>query len=165
MSGQEIAFYGASVVAVLGGLGVVASRNVVHAAVALILALLSVAGVFLLLSAEFLALVQVLIYGGAIAILLLFALMLTRAREAPVAEDGPQKPLAVLAGLTLLGVLFAVAFGTEWPGTSEELTVVSFADLGDRLFRDWAVPFEIASLLLLVALVGAIVIARLEEDE
>jgi NADH-quinone oxidoreductase subunit J len=165
MSGQEIAFYGASVVAVLGGLGVVAARNMVHAAVLLIASLLGVAVVFLLLSVEFLALVQVLIYGGAIAVLLLFALMLTRAREMPVAEDGPQKPLAVVAGLALLVVLFSVVFGTEWPGAAEELTVIPFADLGDKLFRDWAVPFEIASLLLLVALIGAIVIARVEEDE
>ncbi|HEY8489780.1 MAG TPA: NADH-quinone oxidoreductase subunit J [Dehalococcoidia bacterium] len=165
MSGQELAFYGASVLAVLGALGVVASRNIVHAAVLLIASLVGVAAVLLLISVEFLALAQLLIYGGAVAILLLFALMLTRVREVPLAEDGPQKPLAVLAGLVLLGVLFAVIFGTQWPGVSDELTVVSFTAIGERLFRDYLVPFEIAALLLVVALVGAVVIGGLQEDE
>ena len=82
-----------------GALGVVLTRNVVHAALALLLSLFAVAGVYLLLYAEFLALVQVLIYGGAIIIVLLFAIMLTRGSEYPRISDNRQWPLAALAAL------------------------------------------------------------------
>ena len=82
-----------------GALGVVLTRNVVHAALALLLSLVAVAGVYLLLYAEFLALVQVLIYGGAIIIVLLFAIMLTRGSEYPRISDNRQWPLAALAAL------------------------------------------------------------------
>src|SRR3989304_4285619 len=101
MTYEEAIFYVVAAVTVIGALGVVMARNVVHAALFLILALLSVAGVFILLSAEFLAIVQVLIYGGAVTILVLFAMMLTRVRDMPQSAaggsgqglDGPQRPL------------------------------------------------------------------------
>src|SRR3990172_5313927 len=94
MSYEEVIFYFVAAVTVLGALGVVLARNVVHCALFLILALLAVAGVFILLSAEFLAIVQVLIYGGAVTILILFAIKLTRVRDRPQALDGPHPPLA-----------------------------------------------------------------------
>ena len=93
-----------------GGLGVVLSRNVVHAALALLLSLVAVAGVYLILFAEFLALVQVLIYGGAVIIVLLFAIMLTRGSEYPRISDNRQWPLAAIAALGLLGVLIPSFF-------------------------------------------------------
>ena len=86
-----------------GGLAVVVSRNVVHAALALLVSLVAVAGIYLLLFAEFLALVQVLIYGGAIIIVLIFAIMLTRSAEYPRTSDNKQWPLAAIASLALLG--------------------------------------------------------------
>lgn len=165
MTGAEAVFYLMAAAAVGGGLGVVLVRNVVYAALFLILTLLAVAAFYILLATEFLALVQILIYAGAVTILLLFVLMLTRARDAPKALDGPQKPLAALAGLALFGVLATVVAGTTWPGDSGEITRVPFESIGDALFRKWAVPFEVASLVLLVALVGAIVLARPEEGE
>ncbi len=165
MTGTEAIFYLMAAAAVGAGLGVVLVRNVVHAALFLILTLLAVAAFYILLATEFLALVQILIYAGAVTILLLFVLMLTRARDAPKALDGPQRPLAALAGLALFGVLATVVAGTTWPGDAGEVTRVPFESIGDALFRKWAVPFEVASLVLLVALVGAIVLARPEEGE
>ena len=140
-----------------GGLGVVATRNVVHAALFLLLSLVSVAGIYLLVFAEFLALVQVLIYGGAIVIVLIFAIMLTRSQEYPRISDNPQWPLAIVAGLAVFGVL-AASFLWKLPPASEP-EGPGLAKIGESLFTNWAVPFEVVSLVLLVALVGAIIIA------
>jgi NADH-quinone oxidoreductase subunit J len=158
-------FYVVAALAVAGGLGVVLIRNSVYAALFLILALLAVAGIYILLASEFLALVQVLIYAGAVTVLLIFALMLTRTGDAPEAMVGPQWPVAAFASMLLAGLLIATVGTTNWPGDVGEVTLVSFQQVGDALFRQWAVPFEIASLVLLVALVGAIVLARQEEGE
>lgn len=150
-----------------GGLGVVLTRNVVHAALMLLVSLVAVAGLYLILLAEFLALVQVLIYGGAIIIVLLFAIMLTRSAEYPRISDNRQWPLAAVAALGLLGVLVA-AFWTRPLTTSLNDTQPhspAFAELGNSLFTRWAIPFEIASLVLLVALIGAIIIARGSGEE
>jgi NADH-quinone oxidoreductase subunit J len=165
MTVEEGVFYVIAALTVIGALGVVLARNVVHAALALILALLAVAGIFLLLSAEFLALVQILIYGGAVSILVIFALMLTRVRDMPVAMDNPQRPLAALAAAALLSVFILAAVGGAWPGDVEQINAVPLQDFGESLFSTWALPFEIASLVLIVALIGAIVIARAEEGE
>jgi NADH:ubiquinone oxidoreductase subunit 6 (subunit J) len=149
----------------LGALGVVLVRNVVYAALFLIMSLMGVAGLYILLSVEFLALVQVLIYGGAVTVLILFALMLTRARELRQKLDGDQRPLAAVAALTLLGAFVAMFRQTTWPRDVEQVTVIPFDTIGTALFNRWAVPFEIASGVLLVALVGAIVISMQEEGE
>jgi len=152
-----------SVLTLGGGLGVVLTRNVVHAALSLLLSLVAVAGVYLVLYAEFLALVQVLIYGGAIIIVLLFAIMLTRGSEYPRISDNRQWPLAALAALGVLGVL-AASFLID-PVKNTNAQSPAFTDLANSLFTRWAIPFELASLVLLVALVGAIIIARTETDE
>ena len=147
-----------SALTLIGGLGVVTTRNVVHAALFLLLSLLAVAGVYLILLAEFLALVQVLIYGGAIIIVVLFAIMLTRSSEYPHISDNPQWPLAAVVAIALAGVLGA-AFWLGYPGDTQAQPP-PFAELGNSLFTRWAIPFEIASLVLLVALIGALIIAR-----
>lgn len=146
-----------------GGLGVVLTRNVVHAALALLLSLFAVAGVYLILFAEFLALVQVLIYGGAVIIVLLFAIMLTRTGEYPRISDNRQWPLAAVAALGMLGVLIPSFLINAVEDT--EAQNPAFSDLANSLFTRWAIPFEIASLVLLVALIGAIIIARSDQDE
>ncbi len=151
-------FFLLSAMALGGGLGVVATRNIVHAALFLLLSLLAVAGLYVLLLTEFLALVQIFIYGGAIIIVLLFAIMLTRSSEYPKISDNAQWPLAAVAALAFFGVLTA-SFVINRPG-ADERSRVAFTDLGRSLFTDWALPFEVASLILLIALVGAIVIAR-----
>ena len=159
-----VLFYIASAITVGGALGVVATRNVVHAALFLLVSLLGVAGVYFIVLAEFLALVQVLIYGGAIVIVLLFALMLTRFQEFRGAMENPQWPLAAVAALGVFGVM-AAAILTDRKRGAEGPTHIDFRDLGESLFTQWAIPFEIASVLLLVALIGAIVIARAGGEE
>ena len=142
----------------VGGLGVVMTRNVVHAALFLLMALTAVAGIYLILFTEFLALVQVLIYGGAIIIVLLFAIMLTRAADYPRISDNRQWPLAAVASIALAAVLGA-AFWIGAPGGTAAQSP-EFTGLANSLFTRWAIPFEVASLVLLVALIGAIIIAR-----
>ena len=156
-----VLFYLLGALCLGGALGVVVTRNVVYAALALLVALMAVAGLYLLVFAPFLALVQVLIYGGAITIVILFAIMLTRLEEFQTMSDNPQRPLAALAALALLGILLA-AFLQDAPSSGERRSI-DFEVLGDTLFTKWAVPFEVASLVLLVALIGAIVLARGEE--
>ena len=166
MTVTQFIFYLIAALAVAGGLGVVLARSAVYAALLLILAMLAVAGVYILLAQEFLALVQVLIYGGAVTVLLLFALMLTRSRDLPETMVGAQWPVAAFTSALLVGLLIATVATSNWPGDADgTITRIAFEDLGDALFRRWAVPFEIASLVLLVALVGAIYLAREEEGE
>ena len=147
-----------------GAVGVVATRNVVHAALFLLLSLLGAAGAYLLLFAEFLALVQVLIYGGAVTIVVLFAVMLTRSSEYPRITDNRQWPLALITAIVLAGVL-GTAF---WLAPDADFVAGPqapvFTELGASLFTKWALPFEIASLVLLVALIGAIIIARTQSN-
>jgi NADH-quinone oxidoreductase subunit J len=107
----------------------------------------------------------VLVYGGAVTILILFAMMLTRVRDMPKALNGPQAPLAaIVAGAFAVTSIVAIT-NTKFPGESDKINVIAFEDLGDALFTVWAMPFEIASLVLIVALLGAIVLARGEEGE
>src|SRR5262245_41896091 len=159
LSGAEVVFWLISGVVVAGALGAVLAKNVVHAALSLVMAALGVAGIFLLLGSEFLALVQVIVYGGGVAILLMFGLMLTNATDDPVVIDGSQKPFAFGVGLALMGILGVAMAGTHWPDVAPN--VIAFKDVGVRLYRDFGVPFEVASLVLIVALVGAV--ARSEE--
>jgi NADH-quinone oxidoreductase subunit J len=147
----------------LGGLGVVLTRNVVHAALFLMLSLVAVAGIYLILFTEFLALVQVLIYGGAIIIVLLFAIMLTRTSEYPRISDNPQWPLGAAAAIALAIVLGAAFWTDAPPGTGPQSP--AFTELANSLFTRWAIPFEVASLVLLVALIGAIIIARTDRGD
>ncbi len=146
-----------------GPLGVVVTRNVVHAAFARLVSSIDVAGFYLVLVAVFLALVQVLIYGGAIIIVLMFAIMLTRSADYPRITDNKQWPLAALASLAFLGVLAPSFIIGRVENTQSQNA--SFEGIGESLFTTWAVPFEIASLVLLVALIGAIIIARSDEEE
>ncbi len=165
MTYEEAIFYVIAAVTVAGALGVVTARNVIHSALFLILALLGVAAVYVLLASEFLAIVQVLVYGGAVTILILFAMMLTRVRDIEGPLDGPQRPFAALAATVFLGTTVLAVTQTEWRGNTDEATVVTIEQIGEALFTTWAMPFEIASLVLMVALVGAIVLARGEEGE
>ena len=160
MSVSLVLFIVVGVLATVGGVGVVTTRNVVHAALFLLLSLLAMAGVFLLIFAEFLALVQILIYGGAVLMVLIFAIMLTRTREFPRISDNPHWFLGALGALVAFGVLVAGFLVNRSDAVRPDAPSFTFAGLGEALFTQWALPFEIASLLLLVALIGAIIIAR-----
>jgi NADH:ubiquinone oxidoreductase subunit 6 (subunit J) len=109
-------------------------------------------------------LVQILLYGGAVTILVIFALMLTRARESRAKLQGAQWPFGLVAAAGLGAVLLLMFHKTVWPGNTNTVTAAGIERIGIALFNDYALPFEIASLVLLVALIGAIVIARSEES-
>lgn len=151
-------FYLAAALTLGGALGVVMTRNIVYAAFALLVSLVGVAGIFLLAFAEFLALVQLLIYGGAVVIVILFALMLTRVQDFAHLTDNKQWPLALVVAVAIFGLLAAAVLGTRVQ--TGERQAIGLDILGDSLFADWAVPFEVASLVLLVALIGAVVLVR-----
>lgn len=153
-----ILFYVAGALTLSGALVVVISRNIVYAAFGLLASMVGVAGIFLIAFAEFLALAQLLIYGGAVVIVILFALMLTRIEDFESLSDHPQWPIAALVAIAVFGVIAATIAATAAPAT--ERVGISFAALGSSLFTDWAVAFEVASLILLVALIGAIVMVR-----
>ena len=153
-----VVFYILGAATLLAALGVVATRNVVYGALFLLASLSGVAGLFVLLLAEFLALVQLLIYGGAIIIVILFAVMLTRRGEYQVAADNRRRPFAALVAGGLFALLVSAAVGDAETYNSTVRTGVTLTELGTALFEQWAVPFEVASVLLLVALIGAVVI-------
>jgi NADH-quinone oxidoreductase subunit J len=154
------------VIAVVAALLVVTTRQMVHAALWLVVCLGSIAGCYLLLSAELVALVQVLIYVGAVVVLLLFGLMLTRAPIGPLADlDAPRKQRAVAAGVAVgLAVVFVGvsldAFRGERIRLSDDHVGGSARSAGEAIFSRWVLPFEVLSVLLLAALVGAIVLSR-----
>lgn len=164
-TGAEIAFAGLGVMALAAGLLVVTTRQLVHAALWLVVTLGSLAGCFLLLTAELVAWVQVLIYIGAVVVLLLFGIMLTRAPIGRSADlDSRNRPAAiVVAGATAVTLITVVAegfrgayldLGGEPAGTA--------GIIGAGIFRTWVLPFEVLSVLLLSALIGAIVLTRPE---
>jgi NADH-quinone oxidoreductase subunit J len=166
MTIAELVFYLLAVVAIGAGIGTVTVPNVVHAALFLIVTLMCTAGFYILLTSEFLALVQILIYGGAVATIILFGLMLTRGgANLPVVPSGAQWPAGLLTAGAIGAALVTAVMGSNWPRQAGQVTIVNINTLGQALFRDWVLPFEIASVVLLVALVGAIVISSGEEGE
>ena len=161
MLAQNIAFYVLAAAMVAAGFRLVTTKNVVRAALFLAIVLGGVAGIFVLLAAEFVAWVQVLVYIGAIVVLLLFGVMLTRA---PIGQEGDldndQRWAAALVALFLLGSLVIIlcdAFEDKkiaFKGVQRTTTV------SDSIFGPYVVPFEVSSILLLAALVGAVALAR-----
>jgi NADH-quinone oxidoreductase subunit J len=161
---QHIAFGVIAVAATFGAIRVVTSNNVVHAALYLVVTLAAVGASFLLLGAEFTGVTQVLVYIGAIVVLFLFGIMLTRAPiGAHVQLTGKTWVGAAVVALGVLGVLsYALidGFGKDHVDELHPLVPQTSSAVADSIFRDYLVPFEVASVLLLAALIGAIVIAR-----
>ena len=156
--GVDALAFGILALAVLGGsVMMLFSRNVVHAAMWLLEAMLATAGLYLLLSAEFLALVQVLVYAGAVSVLILFVVMLTlRRREDAVRPLDLSFGAAALSSVFLFVMYTAIAARIPEPTEALPDATPGTLEFGRELFTTWAVPFEIASLVLLVALVGAV---------
>lgn len=162
----EILFWVMAVVMGVSAIRVVTSSNVVHAALYLVATLLGAAIMYVLLYAEFVAWVQVLVYVGAIVVLMLFGLMLTRAPIGKGSFDNDQRPLAAICALAVFvvsSVIMIDAFdGREIDFTREVGTTSE--QVGNAIFSDFVLPFEVVSVLLLAALVGAVVIARRDEE-
>ena len=165
MNGQEYAFTVLAVIGSLSAIAVVSARNVVHAALYLVVTLSSVAAVYLLLGAEFVAWVQILIYVGAIVILFLFGLMLTKA---PIGRDSLDHRNRWVGGVVAFAVFAGLAFLIQDAFPMKRAVVPpalngSTQAVGTAIFHDYVLPFEAISFLLLAALIGAIVLARKDE--
>jgi len=158
-AGTIVAFWVLTVVTLGAALMVVIVRDLFHAVLSLILSFVGVAGLYITLSADFVAVAQVLIYAGAISVLILFAMMLTPRAARDNAETFLQGPALMLAGLTA-ATIAGVAGATDWSEASRGPFTTTAAAIGDALLNRYVLPFEIASVLLLVAMVGAIVLVR-----
>ena len=161
MVAQNIFFGILSLVMIVAAFRLVTTQNVVRAALFLAIVLAGAAGQFLMLASEFVAVVQILVYIGAIVVLLLFGVMLTRAPIGTHSDlDNDQRWLGALVALFLLGALGAVlsdAFGKQQINFGN---IERTAQISDSIFGPYIIPFEVASILLLAALVGAVAIAR-----
>jgi len=165
VTAQEYAFTVIAVVGSIAAVAVVTARNVVHAALYLVVALLSVGGVYLVLAAEFVAWVQILIYVGAIVILFLFGLMLTKAPIGRDALDNQQRWVAAVVGVGVFaGLVFLIdrAFHLNTTQRVPEFSAPT-ANVGSAIFHGYVLPFEAVSFLLLAALIGAVVLARKDD--
>jgi len=162
METSTVLFYLFGILILFAAVGTVASSNLVHSALYLVAAFIGVACIFLLLYADFLALVQLLVYVGAISVLLVFGVMLTRRSD--IRESNPFGALKIAGGLVSVA-LFLVAgrlilltgWGTSTSVPAEQGTINQITDL---LLTDYAIPFEAAGILLLVAMIGAIIIGK-----
>jgi NADH-quinone oxidoreductase subunit J len=161
---QAVIFVLLAIITLGAALMVVTSRNLLHSALWLIVSFFGIAGVFILLHAEFLAVVQVLVYVGAISMLIIFAIMLTRRIMDPAQPrfNSQWGLVAGFAALLFVG-LAAVATRVTWPVVAGAVPADVIARLGADFVGVYAVPFEVASVLLVAAMIGAIIIARERE--
>jgi NADH-quinone oxidoreductase subunit J len=161
---QTVVFIICSLVTLGAALAVVTSRNLFHSALFLILSFVGVAGLYVLLEAPFLAAVQILVYVGAIAILIVFAIMLTRRLMAKdLVQSNTQWNLAFLGAIFLFLALVVILLRVNWPVVGAAVPEETINILGQDLMGAYLMPFEVASVLLVVALVGSIIIARERE--
>lgn len=160
---QAIAFWIIAFVTLGSALAVVYLTNIVHSALALILTFLGIAGIYLTLYADFLAAIQVLVYGGAVSILIVFGIMLINRGEGRMCETntfGKYKYTALIVVAALFGVISYFIIRTPWQVETGEISTDSLGQIADVLFNNFVIPFELAAILLTVSMVGAIVIAR-----
>ena len=168
MAWNALFFYLLGIISVLAAIGMVVARNPIHSAIFLVLTLFNTAGIFVMLGAEFLAAAQVIVYAGAVLVLMLFFLMLIDPQKLP--ERGGGHPVQRIVGPLLGVILFlevaaAIAnravTGTTGNATPENIAFVggSTQAFGNILFTQYLLPFEVVSLVLLIGVVGAIVLA------
>jgi NADH-quinone oxidoreductase subunit J len=159
----DVLFYAVAAITVAGAAAVALSRNILWSAIGLLAALLGVAGLYVLLAADFLAITQLLIYIGGVLVLILFAVMLTnRISDVNVSNSSAGVFGGILIFVAAFPVLFAVAAVTPWRLRPLAEAAYTTEPIGHALLTRWLLPFEVASLVLLATLIGAIVIARKE---
>lgn len=166
-----LAFAILGMLAVLGALGVVLLPNIVHATMCLLLTFLSIAGIYMQAGAGFVGIIQIMVYAGAITILIVFAVMLIMDRDPGhtnpvVPHRGKLNWWAAFGSILFVATMFVVAFRSLWPtngnGINENVEVQSIANL---FLGEYVVAFEAAAVLLLVAVIGAIILAKGVEDK
>jgi NAD(P)H-quinone oxidoreductase subunit 6 len=159
-SPATLVFYGLAALALVNAGLVAFSRNILHAALGLLVTLLAVAGLYLWLGADFLGVTQLLIYVGGILVMILFAVLFTsRIGQVRVSNPAVSRTLAAIVATAVASGLAYVGIATPWRLT-EAVAAPTTARLGDGFLREYLLPFELAGLVLLLALVGAMVLAR-----
>ena len=170
MASELLLFYAFGAVAVITSLLVIAQRNPIHSVVLLIASFGALSGLYVLLNAPFAAVIQIIVYAGAIMVLFLFVVMLLNAphedtdfdeRTHPLLRKGPMRFGALLAIVFGVELIWALNKGDESGGFASG-AVTSVGAIGKSLFTEYAFPFEVTSILILVAMVGAVVLARKE---
>jgi NADH-quinone oxidoreductase subunit J len=166
MSAQLVIFFVLAAIAVLGAVSLIVQRHPIHSALSLIVVMVALAGLYLLMGAEFVAAVQIIVYGGAIMVLFIFVIMLL---NAGVEERTTLSKLALYAGIPLAvavtGLIAAAILGSKAAATMPTPapdTLTSTRTLSTLLFTEFVYPFELTSFLILVAILGAIVLAQRE---
>ena len=161
-----VAFYVLAIMTLGSGLAVVTLRNIVHSALALIATFFLVAWLYLMLQADLLWVAQLLIYAGAIPVLIVFAIMLTRRSMSDTSSaESSNYLVAGLVSVVVFGVLIVALMPAPWrTGNYPRGLAGTVGIIGSELVNRYAVPFEVVSLLLLVGLIGAVVLARREEE-
>lgn len=166
MSGELIFFYLLALVAMGGGILMLNLTKVVHMVVALVFTFISIAGIYVLLSAEFIAAVQILIYSGAVTIIMIFGIMLTKHNDQAEPSIGRGRfALSLIGVLGFFGVMYMAISGLNFGEQATTLHENNTEQIGIELFSKFVIPFELTSVLLLVALIGAIILAKRDEDE
>jgi NADH-quinone oxidoreductase subunit J len=168
--GEAVAFYAFSALILVLGVLVVTARSAVHSVLFLVGNFLVVAMLYVLLHAEFLAVIQVLVYAGGIVVLYLFVVMLVNLKRAPEATEDPRRRerLGILLAGAVLAEFVAIAlytFASPLPATAAAPAATGVGNVervGWLLYVDYLIPFEVASVMLLVAMVGAIILAKRE---
>jgi NADH-quinone oxidoreductase subunit J len=166
MSGQFIAFFILSVLTIGGAVFMISFTKVVHQVVALAFTFLSIAGLYILLEAEFVAVTQILVYSGAISILMLFGIMLTKHNSEETDRRGKFKFFVFVVVAGFFALMFTgiqkMNIQGEPANFSQKNNVL---EIGQAMFSQFVIPFEIVSVLLLVALIGAIILAKKEAGD
>ncbi|MGO4889167.1 NADH-quinone oxidoreductase subunit J [Anaerobacillus sp. MEB173] len=166
MNGELIAFFVLALITVSGAVLMINLKKVVHIIVALSFTFLSIAGLYVLLSAEFIAFVQVLIYSGAVSIVMLFGIMLTKHDDKSTVTVGFKRGLLSFAGVAAFFIIVFIgindlSFGQQATSLHEFNT----RQVGIEIFSKYVIPFETVGVILLVALIGAIVLAKNEDED
>jgi len=158
---SSVLFWTFAILGIAGGIGLVFNRNPVYAALSLVLNFFSIAGLYLSLSAEFLAAIQILVYAGAIMVLFIFVIMLLNLQdEGDVLKFDIKRGLAFILGLAFVGEMIFVFRSFAQKDVGGEFTYGKVEAIGEQLMTQYLFPFEIISVILISALIGAIVVAR-----
>lgn len=165
MNGEFIAFIVLAFVAISGGIWMLNLTKVVHMVVSLVFTFLSIAGLYILLSAEFVAAVQVLIYSGAITIIMLFGIMLTKHQDEEKKGSLRKKIMIMVSILFFAFSIYIGIYNLDFGQEGTDLHVNNTEKIGVALYTQYVIPFELTSVVLLVALVGAVILAKKEEKE
>ena len=164
MSADYYLFFFFAGLAVIGGVNLLVQRHPIHSALSLILVMASLAVLYLLLGAEFIAAVQVIVYAGAIMVLFVFVIMLLNAGEEERTNLSKMAPLGVLVAVILMAQVCWLLYAA-WPAeqtVNAGRFVAGVRPLAHLLFKDFALPFELTSILILIAILGAVVLAKKE---